>query len=84
MTDPLTATTTAAARDHWAAQAQQAWQECAELRQQNADLTNSLQGMIGLITLLCARPDVTAELVKAAQENHRLVTARAVLERVGM
>lgn len=83
MTEPITIPTTAA-RDHWITQAQQAWQENAELRHRNTDLTNSLQGVVGLITLLCARPDVTAEFVKAAQENHRLVTARAVLERVGM
>lgn len=71
-----------AQRDQWAAQAHQAWQENAELRQQNTDLANSLRGMVGLVELICASSEISAHLGKTIKENHRFVTARAVLEKV--
>jgi hypothetical protein len=45
------------------------------------ELANELAGMVGLVTLLLARDDITPALREVLNENHRVVSARTLLSR---
>ena len=68
-------------RDMLIATARASEQQVAELRYTQDTLVMALQGMVGLVELICAAsaPDYRATI----EANHRLIAARAALEKVG-
>ena len=55
------------------------WEADARLMAASPEMVDALNGMVGLIQLLCARPDVSADFVTMAQNNHRVEAARTAI-----
>jgi hypothetical protein len=64
---------------------QQCYCKCHDVADQAPELLSTLNGMLGLCDLLCARRpmDLPAEVEWMLQHNHRVEEARAVVERIG-